>query len=59
MTDTSGYEFEFTVTIQYMNGSATGKSCSVTCTSLIVSGTLHNNVPSHVFDSRYCDGDWV
>ena len=57
MTDTSDYEFNFTVTLQYMNGSATGESCSVTCTSLSVSGTLHNNVPSHVFDSRYCDSD--
>ena len=57
MTDTSDYDFDFNVTLQYMNGSATGESCSVTCTSLSVSGTLHNNVLSHVFDSRHCDRD--
>ncbi len=47
VTSTSKYEFDFTVTLQNMNGSATGESCSVTCMSLSVSGTLHNYVPSH------------
>ena len=47
VTSTSNYEFDFNVTLQYMNGSATGESCSVTCTSLSVLGTLHNYVPSH------------
>ena len=47
VTNTSDYMFDFNVTLQNMNGSATGESCSVTCMSLSVSGTLHNYVPSH------------
>ena len=35
MTSTGDYEFDFNVTLQYMNGSATGESCSVICMLLI------------------------
>ena len=47
VTSTSDYMFNFTVTLQNMDGTATGESCSVTCMSLSVSGTIHNYVPSH------------
>ena len=31
-TSTSDYMFNFTVTLQHMDGSATGEFCSMTCT---------------------------
>ena len=31
VTSSSNYIFDFNVTLQHMNGSATGESCSVTC----------------------------
>ena len=47
VTSPSNYSFGFNVTLQHMNGSATGESCSVTC---IVSHFIGVSIPKYTVD---------
>ena len=47
VTSSSNYIFGFTVTLEHMNGSATGESCSVTC---IVSHFIGVSLPQYTVD---------
>ena len=51
VTNTSDYMFNFTVTLEHMNESAVGESCSMACIILILS------VTHFLFDRRQCNGD--